>query len=237
MLRSDEKFCIEAVADSVEGEWSEGENPPDTYLRFGSEKIAVEISTLTQYVTDQNGDSRPRLSDDSTGIRLSDELDQDLKKEIPANRTVLLILSTPINSARKLKPRLKEEIKTLVSGAGSDDFTVAHTLLGNKITIRLIPAGRPSGKKVICAIQNEKSSADILANAVAILRDRIVTKTEKCKSLSSSDPLWLVLFNDYWLADLDTYRQAMSELSIEHPFERILIVSGNKSVAILEEKT
>ena len=193
MLRSDEKFCIEAVAASVEGQWSEGDDPPDAYLTFGSDKIAVEISTLTQYVTDQNGDSRPRLSEDFTGIRLCNELNQDLKNDIPANRAVLLILTAPINSARKLKPRLREAIMTLVSGADSDDVTVERELLGNKITIHFFPADSPTGKKVIGAVQNEKSSADILANAVAILRDRIDTKTEKSKPFKSGDPLWLVL--------------------------------------------
>ncbi len=69
MLRPDEKFCIEAVAALVEGQWSEGENPPDAYLRIGNERIAVEISTLTQYVTDQNGGYKPRLSEDLTAIR------------------------------------------------------------------------------------------------------------------------------------------------------------------------
>jgi|GEM_PF-1549374 len=236
MLRPDEKFCIEAVAASVGGQWSEGEDPPDAYLSIGSERIAVEITTLTQYITDQNGDSRPRLSEDSTAVRLCKELNQDLKNDIPANQTVLLILSAPIKSARKLKPRLSKEIMTLVVSAGLDDVTVEREILGNKITVHLIPEDRHSGKKVVGAVRNEKSSADILANATAILADRIDVKTKKCKSLKSGDPLWLVLFNDYFLADIDTYRQAMTKLSIKHPFEKILIISGDKSVAILEKK-
>jgi hypothetical protein len=124
----------------------------------------------------------------------------------------------------------------LVASVGSDDVTVKHEILGNKITIHLIPEDRPSGKKVVGVVQNEKSSADILANAVAILADRIDVKAQKCKSLKSGNHLWLVLFNDYWLADIGTYRQAFSKLSIEHPFDKILIVSGDKSVVMLYEK-
>ena len=235
-LRPDEKFCIEALAASVRGQWSEGKNPPDAYLSVGKKRIAVEISTLTQYVTDQNGGSRPRLSEDSTAIRLCNEINQDLANDIPAKRTVLLILTAPINSARKLKPRLTREIMILVESAGSDDITVEREILGNTITVHLIPEDRPSGKKVVCAVRNEKSSADILANATAILADRINVKTLKCKSLKSGGPLWLVLFNDYSLADIDTYRQAMQTLSVEHPFEQILIVSGDKSVTTLYKK-
>ena len=236
MLRPDEQFCIEAVVSSVGGQWSEGEDPPDAYLNTGNERIAVEISTLTQYVTDHSAGFKPRLSEDTTAIRLCNELNHDLKNDIPENRTILLILSAPINSARKLKRKLIDEIMALVGSAASNDVTVTREIMGNKITIHLIPNDRPSGKKIVGAVQNENSSADILANATAILADRIDIKTQKCKSLQSGDPLWLVLFNDYWLADIDTYRQAMSKLSVDHPFKKILIISGNKSVEILYEK-
>ncbi len=235
-LRPDEQFCIDAVAATFGGQWSEGDDPPDAYLDIGGETIAVEISTLTQYVLDQNGGYKPRLSGDSTAVRICDDLNDELKRNIPADRTVLLILSAPVISARKLRPRLKKEIKALVDRAGSDDVTVKLKILGNIITIHHIPEGRPSGKKVVGTVQNKNSSADILANATAILADRICVKGRKCKSLGSSGPLWLVLFNDYWLADVDTYKQALSKLSIEHVFERILIVSGDKSVATLYGK-
>ena len=54
MLRDDEKFCIDAIVKLIGGEWSEGEDPPDAYLKIGNDNIAVEISTLTQYVMDVN---------------------------------------------------------------------------------------------------------------------------------------------------------------------------------------
>ncbi len=236
MLRHDEKFCINAVVASVGGKWSEGENPPDAYLSIGNDNIAVEISTLTQYVKDHNGGSKPRLSEDSTAIRVCNELDEELKNQVPAGRTVLLILSAPIHRARKLKPKLGEEIMALVERAGEADVTVEREILGNAITIHHFPEDRPSGKKIVGVVQNEKSDADILANAKAILADRIAVKAQKCNSLVSSGPVWLALFNDYWLADIDTYRQAMAQISSEQPFEKILIVSGNRSVTVLYEK-
>lgn len=236
MLRPDEKFCIDAVVASVGGKWSEGENPPDAYLSIGNDNIAVEISTLTQHVSDHNGGFKPRLSEDSTAIRLCNELDEQLKNQVPAGRTVLLILSAPINSVRKLKPKLGEEIMALVESAGETDVTVEREILGNAITIHHFPEDRPSGKKVVGVVQNEKSNADILANARAILADRIVVKAQKCNSLISRGPVWLALFNDYWLADIDTYRQAIAQISPEHPFEKILIVSANKSATVLYEK-
>ncbi len=236
MLRRDEKLCIDAVVASVGGKWSEGEDPPDAYLSIGNDNIAVEISTLTQHVTDHAGGSKPRLSEDSTAIRLCNELDEELKTHIPAGRKVRLFLWAPISSARKLKPRLAHEIIALVEAAGKEDVIVEREILGNKITIHYFPEDRTSGKKVVGAVQNKKSDADILANAKAILADRIDVKAQKCRPLISSGPIWLALFNDYWLADIDTYRQATAQISAKHPFERILIVSGNRSVTALYEK-
>lgn len=236
MLRSDEIFCIQAVVALVGGEWSEGEDPPDAYLSIGNENIAVEISTLTQHISDYNGGSKPRLSEDSPAIRLCDELDEELKTRIPADRVVLLILSAPIYNVRKLKPKLSEEIMALVESEGEVDVVVEKEIMNNMITIHHFLGNRSSGKKIVGTVQNKKSNADILTNAKEILTDRIVVKTEKCTNLLSNGPVWLVLFNDYWLADINTYRRAIAQISFEHPFERILIVSGNKSVNMLFDK-
>jgi hypothetical protein len=57
-LRDDEAFAITSIARAFSGTWRPGENPPDAYLLLGAEIIAVEISTLTQHVTDDKG-TRP----------------------------------------------------------------------------------------------------------------------------------------------------------------------------------
>jgi len=64
-LRGVEAFVIAAVAKNFGGIWTPGENPPDAYLSVGSRVIAVEISTLTQHVTDDRG-TRSRFSDEKT---------------------------------------------------------------------------------------------------------------------------------------------------------------------------
>ena len=60
-IRDDEQFVITSIADSLSAYWRPGENPPDAYLIWVT-TIPVEISTLTQYVTDVKG-TRSRLSD------------------------------------------------------------------------------------------------------------------------------------------------------------------------------
>ncbi len=44
--------------------------------------------------------------------------------------------------------------------------------------------------------------------------------TRKCRSLQFKGVLWLALFNDYWLAENDTYQQAIQMLWVDHPFEK-----------------
>ncbi len=235
-LREDEEFVIRTLAAFYSGVWRPGENPPDAYLNIGNEQISVEISTLTQHVNDEKGGSVPRLSKDATAIRVSEELNDELREKIPPRRFVLLVLRSPITKARKLKPILSNRILDLVKSDGVSEAEAEEEILGNQIKIHLIPNDRPSGKKVVGIVTNQKSSADILLNAKQILEGRIAVKAKKYQSLDFGGPLWLALFNDYWLADAQTYQQAIKESSVNHPFERILLVSGNKSVAILYEK-
>ncbi|MGH7744788.1 MAG: hypothetical protein ACREQ5_08240, partial [Candidatus Dormibacteria bacterium] len=65
-LKGNEEFVIASLAKAYSGTWRPGENPqkpPDAYLTIGSREIAVEISTLTQYITDDLG-TRSRFTDD-----------------------------------------------------------------------------------------------------------------------------------------------------------------------------
>lgn len=233
-LRSDEEFVICSIAAHFKGRWWPGENPPDAYFRAGDEITAVEISTLTQHVSDGRGGSKPRLSEDSTAIWLSNALNEELQALVPHGFLVILTLASPILKARKVKAQLREKISNILSGAC--ECEVAEVILGNRIKVQVVADDRPSGKKVVGIITNANSSPDILKNAWHILESRIVVKARKCSSLPFVGPKWLALLNDYWLADNDTYQQAFDSFSVDHPFEKILLVSGNGSVAVLREK-
>jgi hypothetical protein len=78
-LRSDEEFAIRSVAAAVSGEWRPGENPPDAYLKIGEVTIAVEISTLTQHVSNERGGTHARFSEDVCATNLADRLDRELR--------------------------------------------------------------------------------------------------------------------------------------------------------------
>ena len=69
-LRSDELFVINSLASFFDGRWCDEENPPDAYLEVNGERVAVEISTLTQHVSYSKGGMTPRLSEDSPCVRI-----------------------------------------------------------------------------------------------------------------------------------------------------------------------
>jgi hypothetical protein len=102
----------------------------------------------------------------------------------------------------------------------------------NKVEVHLNLGSRPSGKKIVGVVPNQNSSPDILENVIYILSERINDKITKCQNIAHK-PLWLALFNDNWLADPDTYKLAMRQLSISHIFDKIFLVLGNKEVHTL----
>ncbi len=150
-LREDENFVIEALCNTYGGTWRVGEDPPDAYILIGGQEIAVEISILTQHVTDKSGKLVPRLSQDSRVIRLCDELDEEFKSLIPSGVYIMLTISAPLNKIRKTKDYLIHEIKEIVQRNSAIKRVVE--INKNRVKIQLISGDRLSGKKVVGVVK------------------------------------------------------------------------------------
>jgi hypothetical protein len=234
-MREDERFVIEAVSVCFSGTWRPGEDPPDAYVELGQAAIAVEISTLTQQVTSELG-SHSRLSDDTTAIRLADELNVDMQSVIPAGITVTLRLSSPIVRFKKTKAELAAAIETMMRNNVPDGTEMNMQVHKNNVLLWVMRHNDLQYKKVSAVIANRHSNPDILYNASNILEDRIRTKSYKCRDVKTR-PIWLALLNDYWIADVHTYSLAMTSLSFAHSFDKILIVQGDRSVSVLYDRS
>ena len=168
-MRADEKFVLNSVSRFYGGDWDAGEDPPDAYLTVTGRRIAVEVSTLTQRVTDDTG-TRSRISDDAGAIRLANELDLEVGSSVPTGKRVMLVLSSPIADRRKTKPTLAAEIRSLLSA----DATKRNvTIRGNDVEISVYDWDGLDGKKIVALVKSRSSSPDILKNATSILEDRI----------------------------------------------------------------
>lgn len=225
-MRPDEEFVMSNLAASLGPgvSWWPGEDPPDCYLKVGGKVIAVEISILPQLVVDDHGESIPRLSQDMIAVRICNELDIELNHLVPKGITVYLILEAPINKPRKFKSELADLIKTSMENAQNIGCIVKREILSNRVEIRM-KNERPCGKRIIGIVTNRRSSPLILANAKQTLDERIQAKAEKCKPLNFTGPIWLALFNDYWLAEPDTYKQAIKTSDVAHCFDRIYLIN------------
>ena len=231
-LSDDEQFAIESLSSTIGGSWRPGENPPDVYLMQGKVEVAIEISTLTRHVPGKSGAPEPRLSQDMGVLRLCDELNEELGDLIQSDKYVILTLNAPVDRLRKFKNILKDRLIEIVGIGESEE--VSLDISGNNIKVHIVKGQRPSGKKVIGIVANRNSSSNISSNVDFILTHRIQDKTQKCSKVTHR-PLWLALFNDYWLAGPNSYRQAMQQYSENHPFEKIFLISGNREVHLIYE--
>lgn len=235
-LKPDEEFVAHSLAGHFNGTWSKGGNPPDIHLSIGNDTVAVEISTLTQHVVDERGGMKPRLSEDSTALWLANELEKELSGVIPAGRMFVLTMRVPISNARRTKEALSGRLLNLAASVTNEAIDVEETILGNRIGIRLTPYDGADRKKVHAAVVNQKSDPHILSNARSILEERIATKSNKCSAFAGEKLVWLALLNDYFLADDETYGQALAQISAPHIFDKIVLISGNGRVTTLHDK-
>jgi hypothetical protein len=236
-MKGNEASVIASVAKAFSGAWRPGENSPDAYspdayLTIGSRVIAVEISTLTQYVTDDRG-TRSRFTDDKLAFNLANELNAELHELVPFGDTIFLVLTSPISEPRKTKTALAKWLREKLTDAYAFAIDTKTEINGNVITISRKHNRRPQHKRISGIVSHRRSNADpisnadLLRNARYILEDRIIVKAKKCAGFVGRSPLWLALFNDYSLIDVTAYKSALSFISAAHPFEKILLVNGN----------
>jgi hypothetical protein len=209
---------------------SEGEDPPDLYLCFSDTRIGVEVTRLSQFTFESNGGLGNRMTQDSYGVRLINELNSELGQILPERLSLFVGLELPVENAAIFKRELKNWISDLISHPVLD-ARKEREIQGVIVQTHVIPR-RSSGKMIVGWVSNNNSSADIGLNAQVILADRIRQKTKICTNLNK--PIWLALLNDYFIADIDSYDEAYKHLNLDHCFERIFVIPYRGPVCVLE---
>jgi hypothetical protein len=228
-IRAEEEFVLTSVATAFGSTWESGDDPPDGYLVFPDRTIAVEVTTLTQHVSD-GLTIRPRMSDDAPALRLANELNEQLFNTIPRNRRVMLVLSSPIHEFRKTKAALAAEITSTVARSTAGRVEQKTTIRTNQVEIYVDESDGNERKKIVAAVMNRNSNSDVVKNVAYSLENRIRVKAAKCGNLRFAGPIWLALLNDFFYTDIHTCRYAMKLISVQHPFERVLLVARNGTV-------
>jgi hypothetical protein len=144
----------------------------------------------------------------------------------------MLNLSLPVHDATKFKSTLLRHLEEKLIPQGPAPGEHLISVLNAEVGVTWTTQ-RAGGKTIFGFIQARNANADIGMNALVILADRIRAKEQICADLSLDCPRWLALFNDYWLADADTYLWAYREAQLPHGFERIYMVTDHGQVTAL----
>lgn len=148
-MSPDEEFVMLSLQYEVGGSFIDGEDPPDAILQLGEDKIGVEVSTLVQRITTDDGVSVSRHSVDAPAINFASDLNEEMIFEIPDGRYVMVIVPSPLNDVRRTKKQTRIEIlKRIELGLAEGDIQIC----GNLISIYIHNGARPSGKKVVGAV-------------------------------------------------------------------------------------
>ena len=222
-MTPNEIYVLETLAASVRGTVTEGENPPDGYITVDRKRIAIEVSRLVEHVSSENGETQSRLSTDVPAQTMAGEIEAEIAESIPEGTHIFLIIGSPVNNIRKTRQELQRAIVKMIE---SDENTKDIELCRNNVSINIYRGWPANESKISSAIANRYSSSNITQNVEAILADRIATKTLRQNRQSKPDEYWLALFNDYWIADAESYRVAYDKLQIPHDFDQIVIVDG-----------
>ncbi|HOB03542.1 MAG TPA: hypothetical protein PLJ16_16950 [Casimicrobium huifangae] len=232
-MRSEEAFVAGALVKYLGGPEvavaSDGPDPPDFYLTVGLSRSCVEVTRLSPFTFEPDGTLGNRLSQDTFGIRLINDLNESVGALVPDKFSLLVGLWVPVGNATQFRKLLTTWVKQ-VAVIAKRGLKRTRKLAGSKASVSVIPR-RSSGNKIIGYVANTRSSADIGLNARLILEDRILRKSVICSPLPK--PIWLALLNDYWLADAETYAIAAREIKVTHCFERIFLISQEGLVSEL----
>lgn len=231
-LRDDEQFVIEAVVKKFGGTWSVGGDPPDAVLALDGDAVGVEVTTLTQHITDDQG-TRSRATDDAVISPMVSDLTASLSDLIPDGCSIGVVVRTPLPDRRKITAELEKRIRKRLSENPSFEGEMETIIRGNTIQVSFHTHEEMQKTKVWAVGWHRHSDANIQMNADTILPYCISSKAKKCAALIGKQTLWLALLNDYFLASSHNYEDAMRGISPNHPFEKILLVQRDGTVCQL----
>ena len=230
-LRKLERTAVEAVARRFSGTWEKSSDSSDAYIMLGRKRVAVDITTLKRYGTDQANSAKPRLRFDKVATRLIERLQATLGETVPDGVTVLLTITAPIRLPSKTAASLESKIQTLI-GRGSPGRDAKEMIHGNRVQIRLLRHKSERAPKMIGFVHNSDSDPLLLLNATSELVELISVEAGKGAPRLAGNR-WLVVTSARGISCLEAYRYIYSQLRIATGFKKILMVFSDGHVGML----
>lgn len=235
--------AIEAVAKHFSATWESAAGPPDAYLTVRGQKIALDVGLIAPLRPSQKPAAKPRLRprpkpaararlrEDKVAQRVLRDINSALHVHMPHSKAIILTLGAPIILPNKLIAALTSLLLAYVK-TGAEEADEKKTILGNRVRFRVMNAKWAT--KVIGFVFTGDPAPSILANTLRSLHDEIAAKAKMRLPKKFTGDRWLVLHSDNWIADIKTYRYALSQLSPPHDFSEILMVFDRGRVEPLD---
>ncbi len=199
-----------------------GQDPPDIYINYNNQRIAVEI---TEIVPDN------RLTRFYWSKRLIDEINSMVKDKLPEGVDLSIFWDVPVENPNKFK----KELKSWIGGFIKSDLKIGDSTTididGNEILIGVRKGDDNLEERVFSGIVDKEIETNLKIYAENELKRIIESKTDKCKDVQHSGPFWLALYYEaLGTAFQNPFPQAMKSITMQHIFDEIYVVSSGKEV-------
>jgi len=241
-----QQSAIEAVARHFSATWQSADGPPAAYLSDRGKKVALDVALVAPLQRGQKPAAkaltgprqkpvaRARLREDKVAQRVLRDISSALHAYVPDGKSIILTLGAPITLPNRLVVALTSLLLVYLK-SGAEDVDEKKTLLGNRVRFRMTSTDAKWASKVIGFVFSGDPAPGFLANTLHSLHDEINAKARMRPPRKFTGDRWLVLHSDHWIADIKTYRHALSQLSVRHSYSKILLVFGDRRVETLEE--
>ncbi len=227
------QFAIGAVARHFSADCATGAGPPDAYATVSGRRVALDVAVITQPPR-ARALSASRLREDRVARRVLRDIESALRPQVPSHKSIILTLGAPIKLPKKLIAALTTLLLDYIK-AGVEEREESKTILGNRIRFRVVKPNPGWSAKVIGFVFSGDPAPADLAYAMRALHDKIAAMAQRRMPASFNGDRWLILASDAWIADIKTYRQIYSYLSLAHTFNKILMVFDHGRIATLTE--
>jgi hypothetical protein len=232
-LNSAKQFAVDAVARHFSAAYRMGAGPPDAYVTVSGRPIALDVAIIT-HPPRARPFSAVRLREDVVARRVLRDIEAALRSHVPNGKSIILTLGAPIKVPKKLIAALTKLLRDAIQ-RGDDEREESKTVLGNRIRFRVLNQNLKWNAKVIGFVFSGDPKPGVLANAMRVFHEKILAQAKVRMPASFTGDRWLVLTSDAWVADLKTYRQIYSQLSLPRSFKKILMVFDHGRVELLAE--
>lgn len=232
-LKRLERAAVERLAERFGATIEKRKSTADARLNVAGKRVAVTVVSLRKRLGQSGRATRVRLRFDKGALRFVADLRHAVGESVPDGKTLIVTITAPIWLAWKTGHALEEKIRARL-GRGASKVELRETIHGNRIGVCLTN-GEANGKVIGFVHNPKRGHADLLLRMACGLIEAIRAASRELPRSRSSRVRWLAIASRDEGAEIATYRQVYSQLSIASNFTKIFVVFGDGGVESLRE--